>query len=86
MAHFSKLVSLENLHINDCPNITDEGLKHFENLTSLRQLNLDKSKVTMAGVARLKQKVPGVIVTVPCTMQAYQPQQKTTRQPPLRRR
>jgi hypothetical protein len=86
MAHFSKLVSLENLHINDCPNITDEGLKHFENLTSLRQLNLDKSKVTMAGVARLKEKIPGVIVTVPCTMQAYQTQQKTTRQPPLRRR
>lgn len=81
IAHFAKLKSLEHLWINDCSNITDEGLKRFEGLSSLKQLRLDKSKVTMAGVARLKEKVPGVIVTVPCTMQAYQPQQKTTRQP-----
>jgi Leucine-rich repeat (LRR) protein len=80
MAHFGKLKSLEHLYISDCSNITDEGLKHFEGLSSLKQLRLDKSKVTMAGVARLKQKIPGVIVTVPCTMQAYQTQQKTTKQ------
>jgi hypothetical protein len=85
MAHLLELKSLENLYINDCQNITDEGLKYFECLTSLKDLRLDKSKVTMAGVARLKQKIPGVIVTVPCTMQAYQAQQKTTRQPPLRK-
>jgi len=81
MAHFGKLKSLEHLYISDCSNITDEGLKHFEGLSSLKQLRLDKSKVTMAGVNRLKQKIPGVIVTVPCTMRAYQTQQKTTKQP-----
>jgi len=86
MAHFGKLKSLEHLYINDCSNITDEGLKHFEGLSSLKDLRLDKSKVTMAGVARLKRKIPGVIVTVPCTMQAHQTQQKTTKQPQLRRR
>lgn len=86
MAHFGKLKSLEHLYISDCSNITDEGLKHFEGLSLLKELRLDKSKVTMAGVARLKEKIPGVIVTVPCTMQAYQTQQKTTKQPQIRRR
>jgi hypothetical protein len=86
MAHFGKLKSLEHLYINDCPNITDEGLKYYEGISSLKDLRLDKSKITMAGVARLKEKIPGVIVTVPCTMQAYQTQQKTTKQPQLRRR
>ena len=87
MAHLGKLKSLENLWmINDCSSITDAGLKHFEGVTSLKHLRLDKSKVTNAGVGRLKEKIPGIVVTVPCTMQAYQTQQKTTRQPPLRRR
>jgi len=85
MTHFGKLKSLEHLYINDCPNITDVGLKHFEGLSSLKDLRLDKSRVTMAGVARLKQKIPGVIVTVPCTMQDYQTQRKTTKQPQLRK-
>lgn len=87
MAHLGKLKSLENLWmINDCSSITDAGLKHFEGVTSLKHLRLDKSKVTNAGVGRLKEKIPGVVVTVPCTMQAYQTQQKTTKQPQLRRR
>ena len=37
--------------------------------------------VNETGAARLKQKIPGVVVTVPCTMKAYQTQQKTTRRP-----
>jgi len=85
MAHFGKLKSLEHLYINDCPNISDEGLRHFEGLILLKDLRLDKSKITMTGVARLKEKVPGVVVTVPCTIQAYQAQQKTTKQPQLRK-
>jgi Leucine-rich repeat (LRR) protein len=85
IAHLEKLKSLEILSIISCANVTDTGLKHLEGLTSLKHLRLDKSKITMAGVAGLQEKIPNVIVVAPCTMQDARTQQKTTRQPQLRK-
>jgi len=64
LAHLGNLKALETLTITSCPRVTDAGLKNLEELTSLKQLRLDKSRITNAGVARLKAKIPGVMVTV----------------------
>jgi hypothetical protein len=68
LAHLSNLQALEYLRLGLCPGVTDVGLKHLEGLSRLKDLTLDKSRITMAGVARLKEKIPEVVVTTPCTM------------------
>ncbi len=71
--HLSRLKNLEHVSLNHCEKITDKGLKHFEGLASLRHLRLNKSRVTKAGVDRLKEKIPGLSVTVPATMRPARP-------------
>lgn len=73
IAHLSRLKKLEHVSLNHCEKITDEGLRHFEGLASLRQLRLDKSRVTKAGADWLKVKIPGLSVTVPATMRPAGP-------------
>jgi len=73
IAHLSRLKNLEDVWLNHCEKITDKGLKHFEGLTSLRHLRLDKSRVTKAGADWLKDKIPGLSVTVPATMRPARP-------------
>lgn len=68
--HLARLKNLEHIWLNHCEQITDEGLKRLEGLGRLKQLRLDKSRVTMAGVDRLKAAIPDVSVTVPATMQS----------------
>ncbi|HUW18604.1 MAG TPA: hypothetical protein VMW16_04815 [Sedimentisphaerales bacterium] len=67
LANLSKLKALESLWLNHCEGITDAGLKHLEGLASLTDLNLEDSRITLAGVARLKKKIPEVLVGAPCT-------------------
>ncbi len=66
LENISTLTGLEYLLLGiNCENVTDEGLKHLEALTSLKELNLPSSRITMAGIERLKKKVPGVSITAP---------------------
>ncbi len=64
LAHLANLKALEFLTISSCQEVTDAGLKHFEELATLRRLRLDKSRITKAGIARLKAKIPGLEVIV----------------------
>ncbi len=73
IAHLSRLKKLEHVSLNHCEKITDEGLRHFEGLASLRQLRLDKSLVTKAGADWLRDKIPGLSLTVPATMRPAAP-------------
>lgn len=94
--HLSHLKNLQFVWLNHCEKVTDEGLAHLEGLSSLRELRLDGSRVTNAGAERLKQKIPGVSVTVPTTMRSTslttprrrqdRPQPPKVRRTPLRRR
>jgi beta-lactamase regulating signal transducer with metallopeptidase domain/Leucine-rich repeat (LRR) protein len=58
--HLAKLTALEHLILDQCEKISDAALKHLEGLTSLRFLLLDDSRVTEAGIARLKKKIPTI--------------------------
>jgi hypothetical protein len=64
LAHLANLKALESLNIHSCQKVTDAGLRHFEGLASLKRLRLDFSRITKAGIARLKARIPKVIVTV----------------------
>jgi len=68
IGHLSRLAHLENIWLNHCEKITDKGLAHLEALCSLHELRLDNCRVTKTGADRLKEKIPGVSVTVPATM------------------
>lgn len=68
--HLAGLKKLEYVWLNYCAGVTDAALKHIEGLTSLRELRLDKSRITKAGVNRLKAAIPDISVTVPATMQS----------------
>jgi len=70
IGHLSRLANLEYIRLNHCENVTDKGLAHLEGLALLRELRLDNCRVTTAGADRLKEKIPGVSVTVPATMRA----------------
>ena len=70
IGHLSRLPNLECIRLNHCENVTDKGLGHLEGLASLRELRLDNCRVTTAGADRLKEKIPGVSLTVPATMRA----------------
>ena len=70
LEHLSRLKKLEHVSLNHCEKITEKGLKHFEGLASLRYLRLNKSRVTKAGVDRLKAAIPDISVTVPATMRS----------------
>ncbi|MHC4215806.1 MAG: hypothetical protein ACYSWP_20855 [Planctomycetota bacterium] len=71
LAHLSNLKALENLTLGPCLKVTDAGLKHLEGLSRLNSLTLSKSRITMAGVAELKEKISEISVTAPCTMDQY---------------
>ena len=63
-AHLADLPNLELLYLQD-PQITDEGLRHLEKLSDLKQLHLSYGpEVTPAGVERLKQALPRTQVYV----------------------
>jgi len=70
IGHLSRLANLENIWLNHCEGVTDKGLARLEALASLRELRLDNCRVTTAGAERLREKIPGVSVTVPATMRA----------------
>jgi Leucine-rich repeat (LRR) protein len=73
LTSLSNLKNLTYLSLAYCRNITDKGLASLEGLSSLKQLRLFEARVTMAGVKRLQEKIPGLTVTAPCKMQAYEP-------------
>jgi len=64
LAYLANLKALEDLNIHSCQKVTDAGLRHFEDLACLKSLRLDFSRITKAGIARLKAKIPGVEVIV----------------------
>ena len=68
LAHLANLKALESLNIHSCQKVTDAGLRHFEDLSCLKSLRLDFSRITKAGIARLKVKIPGVVVIVQRTV------------------
>lgn len=49
----STFPDLTSLHILNCPNVTDEGLKRIEPLSKLRRLDLGGSGITDRGLTRL---------------------------------
>jgi Leucine-rich repeat (LRR) protein len=76
LAHLSNLKALEHLTLGPCPKVTDAGLKHLEGLSRLNDLTLYKSRITMAGVAELKEKIPEMTVTAPCSMAQWNKKRK----------
>jgi hypothetical protein len=62
LAHLAKLKALESLNIHSCQKVTDAGLSYLEGLACLKRLRLDFSRITKAGIARLKAKIPGLEV------------------------
>ena len=66
LENISTLTGLEYLLLGiNCENVTDAGLKHLEALTSLKELGMSKSHITMAGIERLKKKLPGASISAP---------------------
>jgi Leucine Rich repeat len=53
LRHLKGLANLEDLYIWDSYDISDEGLKQLENLVELKNLHIDKSRVTDKGFLRL---------------------------------
>ena len=49
----STFPDITSLHILNCPNVTDEGLKCIEPLSNLRRLNLSGSGITDQGLTHL---------------------------------
>jgi hypothetical protein len=58
IAHIAMLRSLERLEIDNANNVTDVGLNHLMQAKELRWLVLIDTKVTEAGVERLKDALP----------------------------
>lgn len=48
------LSEVEVIHLSNCINITDEGLKYLSGLQKLRILNLDETNITDAGLKYIK--------------------------------
>ena len=61
LVHLKGLTGLDVLLVG--PGITDAGLVHLEVLTGLGKLTLSHSKVTDAGLAKLKEALPGCTIT-----------------------
>jgi len=80
LGHLSNLKALEHLSLNPCPMVTDAGLKHLEGLTGLEELLLWQSRITLKGVAGLKEKIPRVNVTSPCTIDEWNRKAKAIEQ------
>jgi len=59
LARLAGLTSLEDLDLCDCTDVTDAGLAHIAWLKSLRKLDQSGTRATRAGVAALKEKLPG---------------------------
>lgn len=58
LVHLKGLTKLKSLYILICPKITDDGLSHLKGLTNLRFLVLINTKVSDAGVKKLKAVLP----------------------------
>jgi len=58
--NLSKLTALEFVQMHQCEKINNAGLKNLEGLSSLRFLRLGDSRVTEAGMTRLKKKIPAL--------------------------
>jgi serine/threonine protein kinase len=58
MEFFVGLAALTSLSLCGCQRVTDEGLIHLYDLTNLKTLNLEGTKVTQKGVSRLRQALP----------------------------
>ena len=56
-------VELESLNLGGCSKITDAGVVHLEGLTGLKWLNFLGTKVTDAGVEKLKAALPECEIT-----------------------
>ena len=54
LVYVKGLAKLETLSLRDCRNITDAGLVHLKDLTSLQSLNLMKTQITDAGLVHFK--------------------------------
>jgi hypothetical protein len=61
LEHLQGLASLVELRLDANP-ITDAGLEHLHGLKSLRVLEIHHALITLLGVAKLKQAIPGLQV------------------------
>jgi len=59
LAELAPLQNLEDLVIGGNPGVTDQGLQRLVVLRNLKRLGVKGSRVTSAGVAKLKKAVPG---------------------------
>ncbi len=59
--HFTSLPRLRFLIVNNAP-IDDDALRHLEQMTQLESLYLERTAVTDAGIARLREALPGLHV------------------------
>jgi hypothetical protein len=58
LKHLRGLIRLRELSLFACPKLTDDGLIHLQHLTALERLDLDQTRVTDAGIAALRKKLP----------------------------
>jgi len=79
-AYLSDLKALEYLTLDPCPRVTDSGVKHLEGLLGLKELTLAQSRITLEGVARLRENISKVVVTAPSTMDEWNRKQKAIEQ------
>src|SRR5262245_46803664 len=54
LAHLKAFPKLRTLNLYNAQSISDDGLKHLEELTGLEELNLGSTKITDKGMERLK--------------------------------
>jgi hypothetical protein len=63
LAHLTGLTQLRELSLDYCRRVTDDGLEHLKGFKELKKLTLTETRVTDAGVARLKQSLPNCDIT-----------------------
>ena len=59
IAHLAGASGLDGLWLSGCGRVTDGSIEHLSRLTSLKELKLDRTRVTPAGIAELRKRLPG---------------------------
>lgn len=60
IAEVTKLKAIENLNLGNAIGVTDAAIVHLQELKALREINLAGTRVTAAGILRLRKALPGL--------------------------
>lgn len=65
LAYLPRMKLLEDLVLYGCSGITDEGLQHLLSMKQLKNIWLQRTRVTPAGSEALKAAIPGIKIHIP---------------------